>query len=331
VTDSPVAENGELADAELAEWMAQVRRSTDPPLRETGAQAAREASARRVRPPGPELPLVTDLRTDGGLPLRLYRPALAPRPLVLYLHGGFFVLGSLESHDSVCRRLASLAGVAVLAVDYRLAPEHPAPAAVDDAVAAFGWAVARPGELGARPAAGIALAGDSAGGTIAALAAAAARDRGTPASALLLAYPNADMTLSSPSVRIEGDRWGPHPDDLRWSVRQWIPDPARRAEFSPVHADLAGLPPTMIATAECDPLRDEGFRLHERLREAGVPVSYVAHRGLVHGFLGQADISPAARRAGDELFTRFGQLVSSRLPARCRCAIQPLRSVDYLG
>jgi acetyl esterase/lipase len=132
------------------------------------------------RPPGPALPLVRDLSTadDGrpGLPLRLHRPATEPRPLVLYLHGGGFVLGDLESHDNICRRLTLIADVAVLAVDYRRAPEHPGPAAVDDAVTVFGWAQGRPDELGAMAAAGIGLAGDSAGGTLARLMRAAGVD-----------------------------------------------------------------------------------------------------------------------------------------------------------
>jgi acetyl esterase len=306
-----------LADAGLARWVAEVRQAGGPSWREAGAAALRQDSRRRAaaRPPGPALPLVRDLSTadDGrpGLPLRLYRPATEPRPLVLYLHGGGFVLGDLESHDSICRRLALIADVAVLAVDYRRAPEHPGPAAVDDAVTAFGWAQGRPDELGAMAAAGIGLAGDSAGGALALLASVRLRAGGTPAAALLLAYPNADMTLSEPSLRQEGHGWGLEADDVRWSVAQWIPDPARRAdaELSPVHAELAGLPPTVIATAEHDPLRDEGRTLARLMRGAGVNVLLVPHPGLVHGFLGLAHISAAAGRAGDELLGRFGRLL----------------------
>jgi acetyl esterase len=312
-TDSDLAG---LADAGLARWVAEVRQASGPSWREAGAAALREDSRRRAaaRPPGPALPLVRDLSTAGdsrpGLPLRLYRAATEPRPLVLYLHGGGFVLGDLESHDGICRRLARIADVAVLAVDYRRAPEHPGPAAVDDAVTAFGWARAGPDELGA-VAAGIGLAGDSAGGALALLASVRLRARGTPAAALLLAYPNADMTLSGPGLRREGHGWGLEADDVRWSVAQWIPDPGRRADadLSPVHAGLAGLPPTVIATAEHDPLRDEGGTLARLMRAAGDNVLLVDHPGLVHGFLGLAHISAAAERAGDELFGMFGGLL----------------------
>ena len=312
-----------LADGDLARWVAEVRQASAPSWRETGAAALREDSRRRAaaRPRGPALPLVRDLSTAGhsrpGLPLRLYRAATEPRPLVLYLHGGGFVLGDLESHDSICRRLALIADVAVLAVDYRRAPEHPGPAAVDDAVRAFRWAQALLDELGGAAAVGIGLAGDSAGGALALLAAVRLRAEGTGSAALLLAYPNADMTLSQPSLRQEGHGWGLEADDVRWSVEQWIPDPARRASpgLSPVHAELSGLPPALLATAGHDPLRDEGGALARMMRAAGGDVRLIAHPGLVHGFLGLANVSPAAERAGDELFERFGRLLRGDLPA----------------
>ena len=236
---------------------------------------------------------------------------------MLYLHGGGFVLGDLESHDSICRRLALIADVAVLAVDYRRAPEHPGPAAVDDAVRAFRWAQARLDELGARR--------RRESGWLVTAPAARSRcwprcgcaPKGRAAAALLLAYPNADMTLSEPSLRQEGHGWGLEADDVRWSVEQWIPDPARRASpcLSPVHAELSGLPPALLATAEHDPLRDEGGALARLMRAAGVDVRLIAHPGLVHGFLGLANVSPAAERAGDELFERFGRLLRGDLPA----------------
>ena len=308
-----------LADEALARWVAEGRQSPAPPARKAGVRALRKASALRAaaRPREPVLPLVQDLALGEGPGLRLYRAALEPRPLVLYFHGGYFVMGGLDSHDSICRRLAHTADLAVLAVDYRLAPEHPWPAGVDDAVRAYGWARSRTEELGGAADAGVGLAGDSAGGAIALLAAVQARDQGTPASALLLAYPNADLTLSMPSVRTEGRGWGLEADDLRWAVRQWVPDPGLRADprVSPVHADLAGLPPALVATAERDPLRDEGDALSRRMHEARVPVAHVRHPGLVHGFLGLADVSPAAGQASQELFRRFGQIIRVRPPA----------------
>jgi acetyl esterase len=271
--------------------------------------AARERDA--SRPPGPQLPMVRNL-VVGDLPARLYRPAPVPRPLVIYLHGGGFVLGSLTSHDAICRRLARTAGVAVLALDYRLAPEHPEPAAIDDALLAFASATAHRPMLGGDPEQGVGLAGDSAGGALAVLAAVRLRDAGTPAASLLLAYPNADMTLSEPSVTREGHGWGLEADDLRWFVEQWIPDPARRADpaVSPLHADLTGLPPAVIATAGHDPLHDEGEALARLIAAGGADVRHRPHPGLVHGFLSLGQISPAAGQAAEQLFRDYGELVS---------------------
>lgn len=301
------------ADDGLARWVAQLRQADGPSCREAGAEQLRQASRARAasRPRGPELPLVEDL-TAGDLRMRLYRPALRPRPLTLYLHGGGFVFGDLESHDAICRRLAQTADIAVLAVDYRRAPEHPGPAAVDDAVRACEWALRHRVRLGGDAAAGIALAGDSAGGALAVLAAARLHNQAAAASALLLACPNADMTLSEPSIGEEGHGWGLDGDDLRWYVEQWIPDPGRRADpgLSPVHADLTGMPPSIIATAGHDPLRDEGAALARRLARAGSDVTYRHYPGLVHGFVALDQVSPAAAEAGREIFELFGALLS---------------------
>jgi len=299
-----------VADEGLARWVAQVRQDSGPSCREMGAQGLRKASRRRAgsRPRGPQLPLVQDLRTEAGLPLRLYRPALQPRPAVLYLHGGGFVMGDLDSHDSTCRRLARTADVMVLAVDYRLAPEDPGPAAVEDAVSAYDWVAEHLADLGGDLAAGVALAGDSSGGAVALLAAVRLRDAGRLPSALLLAYPNVDMTLAQPSVDQQGHGWGLEAEDLCWFVEQWVPDPDCRNDpiVSPRHADLAALPPTVLATAEHDPLRDEGDALVRQLREGNVDVEHLPHPGLVHGFLGLGHLSPAAAQAGEALFARFG-------------------------
>lgn len=307
----------DVADEGLAGWVAEVRAATGPTYQTLGAQGLRAASRARAitRARGPDLPFVQDLAADGGLPLRLYRPALDARPLVVFLHGGGFVMGDLDSHDSLCRQLARTADVAVLAVDYRLAPEHPAPAAVDDAVTTFEWALGHAQELGGQPHAGGALAGDSAGGALAVLAAVRLVERGSVPSGLLLAYPNADLTLSEPSVEEEGQGWGLEADELHWFVEQWVPDPARRTdpEVSPLRARLAGLPATLIATAEHDPLRDEGEALADGMRAAGVEVDHRPHPGLVHGFLGLGQVSPAAARAGRDLFQLFGRLVHRQL------------------
>jgi acetyl esterase len=301
-----------VADEGLARWLAGVRRASAPANRVLGVHRVRAAARERdaSRPPGPQLPMVRNL-VVGDLPARLYRPAPVPRPLVIYLHGGGFVLGSLTSHDAICRRLARTAGVAVLALDYRLAPEHPGPAAVDDAVGAFVSAATYPSMLGGDPEQGVGLAGDSAGGALAVLAAVRLRDAGTPAASLLLAYPNADMTLSEPSVTAEGHGWGLETGNLRWFVEQWVPDPAWRDDpaVSPVHADLRGLPPAVIATAGHDPLRDEGQALARLIGAGGGEVRYRPHPGLVHGFLGLGQASPAAGQAAEQLFRDYGELV----------------------
>jgi acetyl esterase len=305
-----------LADVGLVRWVSEVRRSVGPSCREAGVQRLRAAARARTagRPRGPELPLVQDLRTEQGLAVRLYRPTQDLRPTVLYLHGGGFVMGDLESHDGTCRRLAGIADVTVLAVDYRLAPEHPGPAAVEDAIGAFAWARQHLQELGGDPEAGVAMAGDSAGGALAVLASCRLHAGGMTPSALLLAYPNADMTLGLGSIAQEGHGWGLEADDLRWFVEQWLPDPDRcdDPQVSPAHADLTGLPPTLLATAEHDPLRDEGNALAQQLRDVGVEVQHVQNGGLVHGFLGLSHVSEAAAEAGRDLFDRFGDILRSR-------------------
>jgi acetyl esterase len=311
------SEHGDLAlsgaaDEGLATWLEDVRKDGPQPARVLGVHRMRAAARQRdsSRPPGPQLPFVRDLAI-GDLPARLYRPQPGPKPLVIYLHGGGFVLGSLTSHDVTCRQLARDADVAVLALDYRLAPEHPGPAAVDDATLAFASASANLDLLGGDPAYRVGLAGDSAGGALAALAAVRLRDAGTPAGSLLLAYPNADMTLSEPSVAREGHGWGLEADDLRWFVEQWVPDPGRRADpaVSPLAADLTGLPPAVIATAGHDPLHDEGEALARQLAAGGADVRHRPHPGLVHGFLGLGQFSPAAARATGDLFRDYGELV----------------------
>jgi len=237
-----VPDGRSLADEGLVRWGSEVRRSVGPSCREAGAQRLRASAQARwdSRPRGPELPLVQNLRTDQGLAVRLYRPTLDLRPTVLYLHGGGFVMGDLESHDGLCRRLARIADVTVLAVDYRLPPEHPGPTAVEDAVGTFVWAREHLQELGGDPEAGVALAGDSSGGALAVLAAVSLYACGMTPSALLLAYPNADMTLRGDSVTQEVHGWVLEADDLRWFVEQWLPDPdwCDDPQVSPAHADL---------------------------------------------------------------------------------------------
>ncbi|WP_328322229.1 alpha/beta hydrolase [Streptomyces sp. NBC_00388] len=173
-------------------------------------------------------------------------------------------MGDLESHDRACRRLALRTGAAVLSVDFRRAPEHPWPAAVDDCVDAIRWAtaggVSRAGSSG--PAV---VMGDSSGGNLATLACLRLRDEGGPLpAAQILVYPSTDLTLSSPSARSKATGWGLTTDDVAWGAEQWVPDPSRRGDpgVSPLYAaDLGGLPPAVVVTAEHDPLRGRGRRL----------------------------------------------------------------------
>jgi len=260
------------------------------PVAEQRRRLALEARPLAVRP---RLPLdVSDHAIPGPagpLPARLYAPhaAQAPAPLCVYYHGGGWVQGSVETHDPGCRLLAHLAGVRVLSVDYRLAPEAPYPAAVDDALAAFAWVAADPERVGADPAR-LAVAGDSAGGNLAAIVAQAARDGDLPAAPAfqLLIYPACDLAAKAPSVKTYRSGYLLTEESMDWYMDKYVPDVATRAQprVSPLRAtDVAGVAPAFVATCVPDPLRDEGEAYAQRLREAGVPVA--THRfGQLHGF-----------------------------------------------
>jgi len=291
-----------FADEQLAAYVANVAptpaRLEVTVLREGMAQRASERSR------GPDMLAVRELRI-GELPARLYRPVPGRIPLVVYLHGGGWTIGGLESHDRICRRLADGSGAAVLALDYRLAPEHPWPASIDDTVAALRWVATAPTELGEPPTA-VAVAGDSAGGTLAALA--CLRLREEDAAALpdlqVLLYANTDLAGTCPSMREKAAGWGLDVSRIRFFNAQWVPDQARWAdpEVSPLHApDLSGLPPALIITAEHDPLRDESEAYGGRLRDAGVQVTFRREPGLIHSFLMLDDISPACAAAADRI------------------------------
>ncbi|QEC50827.1 alpha/beta hydrolase [Baekduia soli] len=249
--------------------------------------------------PGSAVPIGARLYVPGGAP--------APGPLLVFFHGGGWVQGSVATHDGSCRLLAHLAGVRVLSVDYRLAPEHPYPAAVHDAVAAYAWAAREAGRLGADPAR-LAVGGDSAGGNLAAVLARAARDDDAlPAAAFqLLIYPACDLAHKAPSVRDYADGWFLTEHGMDWYVGHYVPDPARRAEpdASPLLAgDLRGLPPAYVATCLTDPLRDEGEAYAAALRAAGVAVG--AQRfGQLHGCFN----TTVLRSSRDALATMAGAL-----------------------
>ncbi len=240
------------------------------------------AEVRELQAPGPH----------GPVPLRLFRPEAAarPAPVLVYYHGGGWTIGDLDTHDVLCRELASESGCAVLSVDYRLGPEHRFPAAVDDAIAATRWVQAEAGALGL-DAARLALGGDSAGGNLAAVVAIALRDEpaGAPAPRLqLLIYPGTDMRAQAPSHTVNGEGYLLTRDTITYFRAQYIDEPAHYEDWraSPLlHADLSRLPPALVLTAGYDPLRDEGRQYADALSAAGTPAQYVCFERQIHGFI----------------------------------------------
>ncbi len=240
----------------------------------------------------------------GDIPVRVYTPAGArPLPVLVYFHGGGWVVGSLTTHDGVCRALANRVPAIVVSVDYRLAPEHPFPAAAEDAYAATAWTAANAATIGG-DADRIGVGGDSAGGNLAAVTALMARDRGGPRLVhQLLVYPVTDARFDTPSYVANADGYFLTRDMMRWFWNHYAARAADRenAYAAPFRAkDLAGLPPATVLTAEFDPLRDEGEAYARRLREAGVPVDLTRYDGIVHGFFGMAALFDQAEAAIDE-------------------------------
>ncbi|MGQ9896288.1 MAG: alpha/beta hydrolase [Acidobacteriota bacterium] len=281
----------------------------NPPLWTLSPEQARASfAALRALAGTPEhVDRVEELLIPGSqteIPIRLYAPASGqPLPVTLYFHGGGFVIGNLDSHDSVCRALANRTPTMVISVDYRLAPEHPFPAAPIDAYDALQWTAAHAAELGGDPKR-IAVAGDSAGGNLATVAALMARNRkGTLPMFQLLVYPVTDATHSQPSYEAYGDGYFLTKDAMQWFLRHYVPaDQSRRHPYlSPLfEKNLSGLPPAHILVAEYDPLRDEGVAYAERLKAAGVTASVSCYKGMVHGFFSLVAWFEDASRALDE-------------------------------
>lgn len=249
----------------------------------------------------------------GEIPLRIYMPeGSGPFPVLVYFHGGGWVLGDLESHDGVCRVLANAARCVVASVDYRLAPEHKYPAAAEDCYAATQWVAANAASIGGDPER-IAVGGDSAGGNLAAVVALMARDKGGPRLRhQLLVYPVTDFSFDTPSYGQNAQGYSLGKADMEWFWRQYLPDEAagREPYASPLRAtDLSHLPPALVITAEYDPLRDEGEHYAERLRQAGVPTDLRRYDGMIHGFFAMSagvDVARAAvNHAADALRTAF--------------------------
>jgi acetyl esterase len=291
--------------------------------------AYRESRIASQAAPGP-LAEVRDLVAEGaqgGLPARLYRPRSlqdAPvgglLPCLVYFHGGGFVLGDLDSHDSLCRTLAIQGQCMVLAIDYRLAPEHRFPCAADDALAILPWLRRQAAGLGI-DARRLAVGGDSAGGCLAAVAALGERDAGRPLCLQLLFYPVTDLAHDLPSHTTLGEGYGLTHANLLWYRSQYLADPHQHLDWraSPLRAaSHAGLPPAFIVTAGYDALLDEGRVYAERLLQAGVTVTHECFRGMIHGFLllsaHLAAAHHAIHRAGQALRAAFSAEPTTAFP-----------------
>jgi acetyl esterase len=270
---------------------------------EARAEVRREAAAAAGRPlPVARVEQLTVPGPAGPRAARLYVPldAPSPGPLLVYLHGGGWVVGDLDTHDQPCRFLAREAGVRVLAVDYRRAPEHPFPAAVDDALAAVRCALEEPGRFGADPGR-VAVGGDSAGGNLSAVAVRLLAQGEGPAPAFqLLIYPVTDLSRKRPSYELFRDGFFLTESQMDWYRGHYLPAAGAALDpcASPLLADdLAGLPPAHVAVAGFDVLRDEGKEYAGRLRDAGVDVSLSVHTGLIHGFCNAVAVGRTSRAA----------------------------------
>jgi len=284
-----------------------------PPLEEMGVPAAREMYL-GMRPPtaGAEMAKVEDRKIPGGdagteIKVRIYTPkgGDGPFPIVVYFHGGGWVIGDLETHDHWCRSLASEVPAVLVAVDYRLAPETRFPAAAEDCYAAARWAAANAGSLGADPSR-LAVAGDSAGGNLSAAVAQMARDRGGPAIAFqLLLCPVTEYGFDTASYRENAEGYLLTKSGMVWFWHHYLPEPAKHGSdprASPMRAaNLAGLPAAHVVTAEYDPLRDEGEAYAAKLRAAGVPVTSKRYDGQIHNFFTMGHVLAQGAAAGPEI------------------------------
>lgn len=280
-------------------------RSSHPPLytlTPEQAKAAYEAGAGVLELPAAPLARLEDFRIparDGAsLRARLYAPGTGVLPVLLYFHGGGFTLGSIESHDVLCRELSRHSGCAVVSLDYRLAPGHRFPVATNDAWDALEWLARQGASLGLDPAR-IAVGGDSAGGTLAAVCAIEARHVGLPLALQLLFYPGCSARPDTRSHRRFAEGLILEAPHIEWFFDQYI-DPAQRDDwrFAPLNApDVEGVAPAWIGLAECDPLVDEGLHYADKLRAAGVPVDLKIYRGVTHEFIKMGRVIPEARQA----------------------------------
>jgi acetyl esterase len=292
-----------------------------PPISESTPDAAR-AGLRTLlvtyRDPSTlaEVGSAVDWAVANGIPVRVYRPkdAPSPSPTVVFFHGGGFVIGDIDTHEGMCRRLCHDTRSVVVSVDYRLAPEHVFPAAVEDCYTALRWVAEHIDEYGG-DAQRLGVAGDSAGGNLAAVCAQLAHADGLALAAQLLIYPAVDLLGEYDSRVVNAEGYFLTTADMQWFGRHYLgldethPDAAALAvdpRLSPLHsADLSGLAPAIVATAEFDPLRDEGDHYAQLLEKAGVEVAHRQFAGLIHGFYGLEQLSPAIAEATAWLHAQF--------------------------
>ena len=264
------------------------------------ARAAGDAASATVFGQVVEVPCedLTIPGPGGAIPVRVYRPGDGPAPVFLYFHGGGWVLGSLTTHHGVCATLARLSGSVVCSVDYRLAPEHRYPAALDDAWAATTWAAKHAEEIGGLAGA-LAVGGDSAGGNLAAICALRARDVELPLALQVLVYPVTDADLDTSTYREFADGYFLTRFGMEWFWDHYLPDGDRFVpDASPLRAaDVGGTAPALVITAGFDPLRDEGEAYARRLEEAGVPVTLTRYDGMIHGFYRMPGVMSVANDA----------------------------------
>lgn len=295
--------------------------ATVPPMHEGSPQQARHAFRELTvgrRAPEQVVPVasVEELTVPGpagSLPARVYRPEQAGAvPTVVLFHGGGWVIGDLDTHDNLARSICRGCSAVVVSVGYRLAPESPFPAAVDDAVAATRWAADNLGRLGGDDR--VAVAGDSAGANLAAVVTQQLRDAGGPRlAAQLLVYPATDMVGDYASRRDNGRGYFLDLPTMGWFTSHYAADAALHADprLSPLrHGDLSGLPAAVVVTAEYDPLRDEGEAYAAALADAGVSVVVRRFDGMIHGFVDMGHLSPGAQRALDDACALFADVLS---------------------
>jgi acetyl esterase len=296
-----------------------------PGLNELPLDEARKVPYQMIELGGPEEPVAhVDTRVLPGpvqIPVRVYRPSLATDlPALVFFHGGGFVICNLDTHDRACRMLANASGCVVVSVDYRLAPEHKFPAAAEDAYSATRYVAEHASEFGIDPAR-IAVGGDSAGGTLATVVTMMARDRGGPALKFqLLIYPGTDFTEhATQSEREYAKGYFLDEELMDWFADQYFATEADRhlPYGSPLKAsDLRRLPPALVVTGECDPLRDQGEAYADKLRAAGVPVVLKRYDGMIHPFVSLAGIVDAGRDAIKESAAAVRQALTAGTPAQ---------------